>query len=68
LRAGDCTFHSSFTAHTANPNETDEPRIAHVAIFMDADTTYSGSPHVVTDPLGLSVGGTFPDDRFPRVG
>ena len=68
LRAGDCTFHSSFTAHTANPNETDEPRIAHVAIFMDADTTYSGSPHVVTDPLGLSVGATFPDDCFPRVG
>jgi phytanoyl-CoA hydroxylase len=68
LRAGDCTFHNSYTAHTASPNETDEPRIAHVTIFMDADTTYSGSPHVVTDPLGLAVGDTFPDDRFPRVG
>lgn len=67
LRAGDCTFHNSFTAHNANANDTDDPRIAHVVIFTDVETTYSGGPHVVTDPLGLTAGQTLPDQRFPRA-
>jgi ectoine hydroxylase-related dioxygenase (phytanoyl-CoA dioxygenase family) len=67
VRAGDCTFHNSFTAHTANSNDTDEARIAHVVIFMDAEATYSGLKHVVTDPLGMAVGERFSDERFPRV-
>jgi ectoine hydroxylase-related dioxygenase (phytanoyl-CoA dioxygenase family) len=65
LRAGDCTFHNAYTAHTANPNDTDEPRLAQVVIYMDADTTFTGAMHPVTDPLGLTVGATFPEDRFP---
>ena len=65
LRAGDCTFHHGRCAHMATPNNTDEPRVAHVVIFMDADATYTGVPHVVTDPLGLSAGQTFPDGMFP---
>lgn len=53
LRAGDCTFHHGLVAHMATPNQTDVPRVAHAIIYMDADTLYSGAPHVVTDPLKL---------------
>ena len=67
LRAGDCTFHNSYTAHTANSNSTDEPRVAHVTIYVDADLTYTGAPHVCTDGLSLVVGDTLPDDEFPRL-
>lgn len=67
LRAGDCTFHHSFTAHHANSNATDEPRVAHAIIYTDADTVYTGARHVVTDPLGLTVGEILPDARFPRL-
>ena len=67
LKAGDCTFHHARTAHMATPNLTDEPRVAHIVIFMDADTTYTGSRHVVTDPLGLEAGQPFGHERFPRV-
>jgi phytanoyl-CoA hydroxylase len=67
LRAGDLTFHHGLTAHAATPNLTDEPRVAHAVIFMDADTHYSGAPHVVTDPLGLAPGKPFEHELFPRV-
>ncbi|MBC8136814.1 MAG: phytanoyl-CoA dioxygenase family protein, partial [Fibrella sp.] len=53
LKAGDCTFHHGRCAHMATPNFTDDPRVAHIVIFMDADTTYTGAHHIVTDPLGL---------------
>lgn len=65
LKAGDCTFHHGRCAHMATPNMTDEPRVAHVVIFMDEGAAYTGVPHVVTDPLGLSAGQKFPDDMFP---
>lgn len=69
LRAGDCTFHNAYLAHTATPNLTDDPRIAHVVIYVDADLTYLGAPrHVVTDPLDLTVGQRLPDGDFPPVG
>jgi phytanoyl-CoA hydroxylase len=67
LRAGDLTFHHGLTAHAATPNLTDEPRVAHAVIYMDADTRYSGRPHVVTDPLGLVPGAPFEHRLFPRV-
>ena len=54
LRAGDCTFHNAYTAHTAAPNDTDDPRIAHVVIYMDADTSFTGRPHPITDELDLA--------------
>ncbi|PZF85608.1 phytanoyl-CoA dioxygenase family protein [Jiangella anatolica] len=66
LRAGDCTFHSSRTGHMALPNSTDQARLAHVNIYMDEATTYSGTAHPVTDPLGLTEGDRLDDDRFPR--
>lgn len=67
LRAGDCTFHTSWTAHTAQPNDTDDPRIAHVVIFMDADTRYTGARHPVADGLGLEPGRPFEHDLFPLL-
>ncbi|GAA1550418.1 phytanoyl-CoA dioxygenase family protein [Kribbella sancticallisti] len=66
LRAGDCTFHSGFTGHMALPNTTDQARFAHVNIYMDAATIYSGQRHVVTDPLDLTPGAPLDGDPFPR--
>ncbi|MFF1821626.1 phytanoyl-CoA dioxygenase family protein [Kribbella sp. NPDC058245] len=67
LRAGDCTFHNAYLAHSATPNLTDDPRIAHVTIFVDADTEYTGGGHVVTDGLGLTPGQSLEHATFPRV-
>lgn len=67
LRAGDCTFHNGYLAHTANANDTDEFRYAMVNIYIDAETTYDGRPHVCTDPLGLTVGQPLPDEEFPPL-
>lgn len=67
LRAGDCTFHHGRCAHMATPNFTDEPRVAHVVIFMDHDTFYTGSPHVVTDSLGLPAGMPLEHELFPAA-
>ncbi len=67
LRAGDCTFHHGRAPHMATPNFTDDPRVAHVIIYIDADTVYDGRPHVVTDPLGLEAGSTLDGDLFPTA-
>lgn len=50
----------------ALPNTTAQARFAHVNIYIDADATYSGQHHVVTDPLALPPGSLFDDDHFPR--
>ena len=65
LQAGDVTFHHGRCPHMATPNLSDQPRVAHVVIFMDADTRYTGVGHVVTDPLGLTVGNSFEHELFP---
>ena len=67
LRAGDCTFHHSYLAHMAQSNVTDVPRVAHITIYMDADTTFNGNPHVVTAPLNLKVGDPLDGELFPRI-
>ncbi len=67
LRAGDCTFHHARCAHMATPNNTDEPRVAHVVIFIDTATTYASRRHVVTDPLELQEGARFEGELFPAV-
>jgi len=67
LRAGDITFHNGYTPHTANPNDTDEVRLAHVIVYADRELTYNGKPHVCTDPLGLEVGQQLPDAEFPPL-
>jgi phytanoyl-CoA hydroxylase len=66
LKAGDCTFHHGRCAHMATPNFTDDPRVAHVVIFMDAETRFAGRGHVVTDPLGLAVGDPLDGELFPH--
>jgi ectoine hydroxylase-related dioxygenase (phytanoyl-CoA dioxygenase family) len=68
LRAGDLTFHHGRTAHTANANKTDEARVAHAIIFVDADTQFNGVSHPITRELGLAAGDRLPDDEFPPVG
>jgi len=67
LQAGDCTFHHARVAHMATPNFTDEPRIAHVVIYMDASTTYTGARHVITDPLALQAGQELNGELFPST-
>jgi phytanoyl-CoA hydroxylase len=65
LRAGDITVHTGFTAHRAQPNNTDVPRVAHVVIFFEHDARYTGVPHCVTDGQGIAVGGLLPDELCP---
>jgi ectoine hydroxylase-related dioxygenase (phytanoyl-CoA dioxygenase family) len=67
LRAGDCTFHHALCAHMATPNLTDEPRVAHIIIYMDASTIYRAMPHPVTDPLGLHDGQPLDGPLFPAI-
>jgi phytanoyl-CoA hydroxylase len=67
LKAGDCTFHHGRCAHMATPNFTDEPRVAHVVIFMDATVRYTGRRHVVTDPLELQPGQPLEHELFPTA-
>lgn len=67
LRAGDATFHTGYTPHTANANTTDQTRFAHVVIWVDRDVKFNGASHVCTDPLHLAVGDGLPDEEFPPV-
>jgi len=67
LRAGDVTFHDGMCAHRAGDNQLDHPRVAHSVIFVEADASYDGSAHPVTDHLGLIPGQHLPDERFPVV-
>jgi phytanoyl-CoA hydroxylase len=67
LRAGDCTFHSSYTGHMALPNRTDQARLAHTIIYMHEATTFNGAGHTVTDPLDLSAGDRLNGAMFPRI-
>jgi ectoine hydroxylase-related dioxygenase (phytanoyl-CoA dioxygenase family) len=68
LKAGDCTFHHARSAHMATPNNTDEHRVAHVVIYMDARTTWTAArPHCVTDPLELEDGQPLTGEMFPDL-
>ena len=67
LKAGDCTFHHGRCARMAGPNDTDVARAAHVIIYMEADTKFSGKGHVCTDPLDLEPGTPLDQDIFPLV-
>jgi phytanoyl-CoA hydroxylase len=67
LRAGDCTFHHAYLAHTANPNDTNEFRYAFVTIYVDAELTYDGRPRPCRDHLDITVGSPLPDEEFRRL-
>lgn len=67
LRAGDLTFHHGRTAHMANPNATDQHRVAHTVIYMPRTTRFSGSGHVVTRDAGYRPGDVLQGELFPEV-
>ncbi len=67
LRAGDATYHNGRTAHLATPNITDEWRIAHVTIYMEASVRYSGAPHVVTDQYIEQFGDLEPGQALDKA-
>ena len=67
LQAGDCTFHHQLTPHMANANTTDDPRVAHVIIYMDADVRFKDKRHVVTDSLNFKTGELLDHGIFPAV-
>ena len=67
LRKGDCTFHHGRCAHMATPNFTDDPRVAHVIIYINDGTRYTRKRHIVTDPLNLEEGQLIEGELFPRV-
>ena len=68
LAAGSCTYHNGLTFHFAGPNRSDQMREAFAIIYMPDGTTYSGQPHLVTDPLGLKANDSLEGDMFPLVG
>ena len=72
LKAGDCTFHHSRTAHRAGPNTTEDWRMAHVVIYFDKDTPYLDKPHIMTSKLKedgkIKDGDLFDFPDFPLVG
>ncbi len=51
----------------ATPNFTDDPRVAHVVIYIDTTTTFTGKGHVCTQDLNLQPGDLLQGERFPRV-
>ncbi len=67
LKAGSCTFHHGLVFHFAGPNKSDGMREAFAIIYMPDGTTFSGAGHIVTDPLGLSVGDTLDGETFPLL-
>jgi hypothetical protein len=51
----------------AHANDTDIARVAHIIIYMDAQTTYTGARHPVTDPLKLQAGQVLSGEMFPLI-
>ena len=66
LKAGDATFHNGRMAHMATANQTEEWRIAHVIIYMQKGTRYSGRPHVVTGDYKHEGGELQPGDELTQ--
>jgi len=64
LKAGDATFHSGYCAHSAGGNDTDDWRIAHVTIYIEDGTQYSGKGHCVTDGYKAEVKDLEPGEKM----
>jgi ectoine hydroxylase-related dioxygenase (phytanoyl-CoA dioxygenase family) len=65
LRAGGITFHQGWTAHRAGPNETDTPRVAFSAIYVeDGVTLTSGADWPYP---GAKAGQPLSDEGCPRI-
>jgi len=67
LRAGDATFHHGRCPHMANANVTEDSRVAHVVIYIDRTTAFSGAKHAVTKDLDLEEGQLIEGELFPEV-
>jgi hypothetical protein len=67
LKAGDATAHSSYVAHGAPVNSTDEPRWGYIIAYFPGDALYTGAPNHNFDGIGLEVNGSFDHPRFPQV-
>jgi ectoine hydroxylase-related dioxygenase (phytanoyl-CoA dioxygenase family) len=67
LRAGSATVHSGLTFHYAHANQTEHPRRVLAIIYIPQDSTYTGKPHVVTDPIHLEVGRPLSGGLFPQL-
>lgn len=66
LRAGSLTFHHGRCAHRANPNQTDQHRVAHVVIYMPHGTTFTGTPHIINAD-DVAVGSELSGELFPDL-
>jgi len=79
IRAGDCTFHHSRTAHCAGTNAGGSPRYSLASVYVDAAARHdpdrfptwgdeaddeTGQP---TALRGIKSGAPLPDDLFPRL-
>ena len=65
LRAGGCTFHQGRTAHRAGANETDRPRVAFSAIYVeDGISLESGQDWPYP---GIRTGDRLADPGAPRL-
>ncbi len=67
LRAGDCMLHNGLCAHMANSNDTDEPRVAHIIIYMDAETVYTGASMSTIRSAWLRASGSATATCFPPL-
>lgn len=67
LSPGDATFHHPLTVHGAGPNLTDRPRWSFIAMYVAADSVYTGATYPATDDLGLRPGAPFDHPAFPVV-
>lgn len=67
LRAGDATFHHPLVVHGADPNNGTRPRWAFIAMYVAADSVYTGASYSNTDSLRLEVGNHFERPEFPVV-
>ena len=64
LKAGDIAFHHGNTVHCAAPNQIGYDRIATTVNFMDLDTRYRTTEHVVTDGMGYADGDMLDNEAY----
>jgi hypothetical protein len=67
LQPGDATFHHPLTVHGAGANLTGRARWSFIAMYIPADSVYTGAAYSGTDSLGLVPGTPFDHPNFPVV-
>ncbi|HKT15412.1 MAG TPA: phytanoyl-CoA dioxygenase family protein [Allosphingosinicella sp.] len=70
-KAGDATVHADLTVHGAGQNLTDMPRSSYTAIYVPADSCWTGAPAIArynkSVEQGLKPGDVLDDANFPLV-